>query len=222
MNGLIEQFFNIDIMMQAFPYLLKGLGYTIVLSLLLIPTGLASGLALALASTHKNKWVRTSVRFYVNAFRAMPQLVLIIVIFSALPFVGIHLPAFFCVVFALMLNNSAYYCEIFRAGLGSVAKGQHEAAASTGLTKFDTVRYVVLPQAVKNVLPDLASNTIEVVKSTSLASLVAVGELLFVATNIRSVTYNTSSITLAAIMYLVILLPAVKLASRLENKMSPT
>lgn len=218
MDQLIDQFFNIDVMIQAFPYLLKGLGYTLLLTIILAPLGMISGLGLALNAKNSNRLIRMGVRCYVNVFRSMPQLVLIILLFSALPLIGITLPAFACVVVALMLNNAAYYCEIFRAGLGSVPKGQFEAAESTGLTRFNTLRYVVLPQAIRNVMPDLASNTIEVVKSTSLASLVAVGEILYVAGNIRSITYNTTPLTLAAIMYLVILLPAVKLTTRLEKK----
>jgi polar amino acid transport system permease protein len=154
----------------------------------------------------------------VNVFRTMPPLVLIIVTFSALPFLGVRLPAIMCAIIALLLNNTAYYCEIIRAGLGSVSPGQMEAARSTGLGYRDSLRYVVLPQALRNVLPDLASNTIEVVKATSLASIVGVYDLLYSASTIRSVTFNTSSLTLAAIIYLVILLPAVRLTGRLERR----
>ena len=218
MNALIEQFFNFEVMQQALPYLLKGLLYTLLLSVILAPLGMITGLLLALASSNRTKAVRKGVRVYVNIFRSIPQLVLIILLFSALPLAGVHLSAFTCVIIALMLNNAAYFCEIFRAGLGAVGTGQREAAESTGLNRIDTLRYVILPQAIRNVLPDLASNTIEVVKSTSLASIVSVGELLHVASNIRSVTYNTTPLTVAAILYLLILLPAVKLSSKLESK----
>lgn len=218
MNALIEQFFNLEIMREALPYLLRGLLITIGLTAILAPLGLIAGLGLALVSNPRNPLLRFLVRGWINVFRAMPPLVLIILTFSALPFLGIRLPAFACVIIALLLNNSSYYCEIFRAGLGSVSPGQMEAARSTGLTTFDAMRFVVLPQAVRNVLPDLASNTIEVVKSTSLAAIIAVGEMLYVAGNIRSITFNTSALTLAAIIYLIILLPAVRLAGRLERR----
>ncbi|OBZ97571.1 polar amino acid ABC transporter permease (plasmid) [Pararhizobium polonicum] len=218
MNSLIDQFFNLTVMQEALPYLLKGLLITIGLTVVLAPLGMIAGLALALGSNPRNPFLRIVVRSWINVFRAMPPLVLIILAFSALPFIGIHLPAFACVVVALLLNNSSYYCEIFRAGLGSVGPGQLEAARSTGLGTWDAMRFVVLPQATRNVLPDLASNTIEVMKATSLAAIVAVNEMLYVAGTIRSVTYNTSPLTLAAIIYLAILLPAVRLTGRLERK----
>ncbi|OCJ63127.1 polar amino acid ABC transporter permease [Agrobacterium tumefaciens] len=218
MTDLIEQFFNLDIMSQALPYLISGLMITLVLTAVLAPVGFGIGLGLALMSEARSPVLRWVVRTWVNVFRTMPPLVLIIVTFSALPFLGVRLPAILCAVIALLLNNTAYYCEIIRAGLGSVSRGQMEAARSTGLGYTDSLRYVVLPQALRNVLPDLASNTIEVVKATSLASIVGVHDLLYSASTIRSVTFNTSSLTLAAIIYLIILLPAVRLSGRLERK----
>lgn len=218
MSALIEQFFDLDIMKQAFPYLLQGLLITVLMTLVLAPLGMVAGLALALGSNLRHAWLRLLVRGWVNVFRAMPPLVLIILAFTGLPFVGLQLSAFSCVLIGLLLNNSSYYCEILRAGLGSVAPGQAEAARSTGMTRFDTLRLVVLPQAVRNVLPDLVSNTIEVMKSTSLAAVVSVGELLFAAGTARSVTFNTSPLTLAALMYLAILMPAVRLTGRLEKR----
>jgi polar amino acid transport system permease protein len=218
MTDLIEQFFNLDIMSQALPYLISGLMITLVLTAVLAPVGFGIGLGLALMSEARSPVLRWIVRTWVNVFRTMPPLVLIIVTFSALPFLGVRLPAILCAIIALLLNNTAYYCEIIRAGLGSVSRGQMEAARSTGLGYTDSLRYVVLPQALRNVLPDLASNTIEVVKATSLASIVGVHDLLYSASTIRSVTFNTSSLTLAAMIYLIILLPAVRLSGRLERK----
>lgn len=218
MTDLIEQFFNLDIMSQALPYLISGLLITLVLTAVLAPVGFGIGLGLALMSEARSPVLRWVVRTWVNVFRTMPPLVLIIVTFSALPFLGVRLPAILCAIIALLLNNTAYYCEIIRAGLGSVSRGQMEAARSTGLGYTDSLRYVVLPQALRNVLPDLASNTIEVVKATSLASIVGVHDLLYSASTIRSVTFNTSSLTLAAIIYLIILLPAVRFSGRLERK----
>lgn len=158
------------------------------------------------------------VSTWVNVFRTMPPLVLNIVTFSALPSIGIRLPAIMCAIIALLLNNTAYYCEIIRAGLSSVSPVQMEAARSTGLRYRDALRYVVLPQAFRNVLLDLASNTIKFVKATSLVSIGGVNDFLYSASTIRSVTFNSSSLTLAAIIYLVILLPAVRLSNRLEGK----
>lgn len=215
---MVDQFFNLGIMWQALPYLLYGLGVTLLLTAVLAPLGILLGLALALASNTRNRVLRVIVRSSVNVFRALPPLVLIIFIFSALPFLGIRLPALFAVTVALLVNCGAYYCEILRAGLTSVPAGQVEAARSTGLGAAQTLRYVTLPQAVRNVLPDLSSNTIEVVKATSLASIIGVQELLYLAGVARSITYNASPIVLASIMYLIVLLPAVRLAGRLGQR----
>lgn len=215
---MVDQFFNIDIMRQAFPFLLKGLGVTLLLTAVLAPLGIILGLVLAIASNAQNKVLRVVVRSSVNVFRAFPPLVLIIFIFSALPFLGLRLPALLAVAVALLVNCGAYYCEILRAGLNSVPAGQIEAARSTGLGAFQTLRHITLPQAVRNVLPDLSSNTIEVVKATSLASIIGVNELLYMAGVARSVTYNASPIVLASIMYLVVLLPAVRLAGRIGQR----
>ena len=118
-----------------------------------------------------------------------------------------------------MLNNSAYYGEVYRAGIESIGKGQTEAARSTGLSLFQTMLYVILPQAVRNVLPDLISNTIEVVKLTSLASVVALPELLYSSDMARSISYNASPIVMAAIIYLIILWPSVRILSRFEQRL---
>jgi len=119
------------------------------------------------------------------------------------------------------LNTGAYYGEILRAGIESVPRGQTEAARSTGLTRLQTMAYVVLPQAVRNVMPDLVGNTVEVVKLTSIASVVALPELLFQARQAQGVTYNASPVMAAAIIYFVLLWPAVRLLSRLETAPSP-
>jgi polar amino acid transport system permease protein len=155
---------------------------------------------------------------WVDFFRAFPPLVLLIFLYAALPFAGIELGAFWCVAIGFFLNTGAYYGEVLRAGIESVPAGQAEAARSTGLTRLQTMVYVVLPQAVRNVLPDLVSNTLEVVKLTSIASVVALPELLFQARQAQSVTYNPTPVVVAALGYFVLLWPLVRLVSRLENR----
>ncbi len=109
---------------------------------------------------------------WVDFFRAFLPLVLPILLFAGLPFAGLELGGFACVAIAFFLNTGAYYGEILRAGIDSVPAGQVEAARSTGLSSLQAMVYVVLPQAVRNVLPDLLSNTLEMVKLTSLGSVV--------------------------------------------------
>jgi polar amino acid transport system permease protein len=218
MQDFLEAFLNWEIMGEASPILWQGLRATLLLSLLVVPLGLLGGIILAVLSTLPYVWVRWPLRIWVDTFRALPPLVLLIFIFAGLPFLGLEVSAWSAVAIGFFLNTGAYYGEILRAGIESVPRGQVEAARSTGLTSAQTMRFIVLPQAVRNVLPDLISNTLEVVKLTSIASVVALPELLFQARQAQSVTYNASPIVAAAIIYFILLWPVVRLLSRLENK----
>ena len=145
MASFVEQFLNIEIMIAAWPTLLQGLGVTLLLCVAVIPMGLAGGLLAALASTAKSKFIRWPTIAFVDFFRSIPPIVLLIFVYSALPFAGLRLSPFAAVVAAFFLNNSAYYGEILRAGLQSVGYGQTEAARSTGLSAVQSLLYVVLP-----------------------------------------------------------------------------
>jgi polar amino acid transport system permease protein len=218
MQDFLEAFLNWEIMREASPILWQGLRATLLLSMVVVPLGLLGGIILAVLSTLPSSWVRWPLRIWVDTFRALPPLVLLIFIFAGLPFLGLEISAWSAVAIGFFLNTGAYYGEILRAGIESVPRGQVEAARSTGLTSAQTMRFIVLPQAVRNVLPDLISNTLEVVKLTSIASVVALPELLFQARQAQSVTYNASPIVAAAIIYFILLWPVVRLLSRLENK----
>ncbi|XWN31464.1 MAG: amino acid ABC transporter permease [Devosia sp.] len=220
MDAIVQQFFNVSIMVQAWPLLLKGLGMTALICLIVIPIGLVSGVFAALASLSTNRAIRWTTIAFVDFFRAIPPLVLLIFVYAGLPFIGFRPSPLEAVAIAFLLNNAAYYGEIYRAGILSIGKGQSEAARSTGLSATQTMVSVVLPQAVRNVLPDLISNTVEVVKLTSLASVVSLAELLYAADMARSITYNASPIVAAAGIYLVILWPLVRLVSRLERRIA--
>lgn len=215
---MLQTFFNWDIIKAAWPILLAGLGNTVLLSLVVVPLGLFGGLILSVLAGVRNPWVRWPLMAWVDFFRAFPPLVLLIFLYAGSPFIGVQLSGFLCVCIAFFLNTGSYYGEILRAGIESVPSGQIDAARSTGLGRLQTMGYVVLPQAVRNVLPDLLSNTLEVIKLTSLGSVVAMPELLFQARQAQSVTYNPTPIVLAAIIYFVMLWPLVRLLSRLENR----
>jgi polar amino acid transport system permease protein len=211
MEIFLFQFFNLDIMRQAWPLIVSGAQMTFLLCLAVIPIGLFGGLMVATGSISTSRTVRILTKGYVDFFRAVPPLVLLLVIYSGLPFAGIRLTPFMAVCIAFFLNASSFYGEIFRAGIESVGKGQWEAARSTGLTWLQAYQAVVLP--------DLVSNTVEVIKLTSIASVVSFTELLYAADMARSVTYNTSPIVLAALIYLAVLWPVVRLVSRLEHRL---
>ena len=218
METLISGFFNLQILAEAAPYLLRGLGMTLLLCAVAIPLGVAGGMALALMSTVNSRLVRWSAIVYTDFFRAFPPLVLLLFIAYGLPFLGFKSPPFVAVAIAFLLNTSSYYGEILRAGIESVSAGQHEAARATGLSRWQSLRWVVLPQAIRNVGPDLVSNTLEAVKLTSIASVVALPELLYVARQVQSVTYNATPVIAAGIIYLLLLWPLVRLLSRYERQ----
>jgi polar amino acid transport system permease protein len=218
MQEIAQQFLNLEIMLKVWPLLLSGFYTTLYLCLLVIPLGLAGGLLVALLLLTRNRLAQFILFAVVDLVRAAPPLVLLILFYSGLPFAGIRLSPTAAVCLAFFCNTSSYYGEIYRAGIESIGRGQWEAARSTGLNGVDTLAWVVLPQAVRNVLPDLLSNTLEVVKLTALGSVVAVPELLYQARQAQSLTYNPTPIVVAALIYFLLLWPVVRLLSRLENR----
>lgn len=220
MEAILQQFFNLGIMIKALPLVMTGLGMTLLICAVVIPLGAIGGLFAALGSVSPVRSLRWVSIGFVDLFRAIPPLVLLIFIYAGLPFAGLRLSPFAAVTIGFFLNNSAYFAEIFRAGLLSVHKGQTEAARSTGLSGWQTLIWVTLPQAVRNVLPDLLSNVVEIVKLTSLASVVSLGEMLHAAGLVRSLTYNASPLVMAAGIYLMLLWPLIRLIGRFERRIA--
>lgn len=219
MDALINNFFNLNVYREVLPYLLGGFWATLWLSAIVIPLGAAAGLLLALGQTQSSRrGVRWAIVAYIDFFRAFPPLVLLIFLYFGLPFLGGNVPKLVAVVIAFVLNNASYFAEVFRAGLEAVPKGQMEAARSTGLTRFKALRHVVLPQAMRNVMPDLLGNCIEIVKLTTIASVVGLPELLRAARDAQSLVYNPSPIVLAALLYLALLWPMTRVLARLERR----
>ena len=218
MDILISEFFNVQVMARVWPLIFRGVLQTLLLAVIIVPLGLVGGLFIAFATTSRRRWLRRLGSGYVDFFRAFPPLMLLILVYSGLPFAGIRLDPTVSICLAFLLHSSSYYGEIYRAGIESVPPGQAEAARSTGLSWAQSMAFVVLPQGVRNVLPELASNTIELIKLTTLASVVSAPELLHSADLARSLTYNTSPLVMAAIIYLVLLWPAVALSRKLDNR----
>ena len=219
MDRLVENFFNPDVIELSVPYLVQGLWMTVKLCAIVIPMGVAGGLALGALFSVRSRSLRWILVAFVDFFRAFPPLVLLVFVFYGLPYLGLEVSSLAAVTLAFALNTSSFYGEIFRAGIESVPRGQWEAARSTGLGAVQTMGYVILPQATRNVLPDLVSNTLEVVKLTSLASVVALPELLRMARVAQGVTFNPTPLVLAALVYLVMLWPFVRLLSLLERRL---
>jgi polar amino acid transport system permease protein len=214
--NLIDTFFNWSIFWSALPLLLEGLWITILLGLVSIVGGLVTGLVLALARLYGAAAIRAVARVYIDVFRSIPLLVLLVLVYYALPFVGIRFTSFTAAATALTLVSCAYTAEIFRAGIEAIPKGQFEAADAIGLRFFSSMRHVILPQAFRIVVPPLTSNCINVLKDTALASVVAMPDLLKQATQAQALAANPTPLIGAALLYLVLLLPMVRLVGYFE------
>jgi polar amino acid transport system permease protein len=217
MDAIIENFFNIEVLLRSRHLLLSGLETTLYLVVLIVLFGQGFGLFLAVLRHTNRRYLNPLLIAYVDIVRSIPILVLLMLIYYALPFLGIRFPRFWAATFAMSLNGGAYYAEIFRSGIEAVDKGQIEAARSVGLTYLQTMRYVVLPQAFRIVLPPLTSNTLELIKASAVASVVALPDILKLARQAQSLTLNPSPLVGALILYLILLLPLVQLVSYFER-----
>ena len=216
--SFFDTFLNVEVLARAWPMLLRGLWITLQLGAASIVAGLALGLLLALVRLYAVAPARLLARGYIDIFRSIPLLVLLIVVYYALPFVGIRLSPFASAMTALTLVSGAYTAEIFRAGIQAIPKGQFEASAALGLGHRQTMVDVILPQAVRIVIPPLTNNSINVVKDTALASVVAMPDLLKQATQAQALAANPSPLIGAALIYIAFLWPLVALVTRMERR----
>ena len=213
-----ETFFNWEVMAQYAPKVLEGFWVTIQLAAVVVITGIAVGLALAVVRTFRFRVVNFFIVLAVDVLRALPPLVLIIILYFALPTVGIKLSGFVATWLALSAVLAAFSEEIFWAGILAVPRGQWEAARSTGLGFMQAMNHVVLPQAMRLTIPPLTNRTIAITKGTALGAVVAVGEILYQAQTGYSFSYNPSPLTLGAIAYLILFIPVVWFGRWVETR----
>ena len=218
MDRLVDNFFDLDVMAKYLPSIFDGFLVTIHLGVLIILSGLVLGLVLAVIRAFQIRPVNWLIILVVDAFRALPPDVIMIIFYFALPFVGISMSGFVVAWLSLTLVLAAFAEEIYWAGILSVDKGQWEAARSTGLSFFQALRDVVLPQAVRLTVPPLTNRTIVITKSTAIASVVAVQEILSQASAAQGFAANTTPLTMAAIAYLIIFAPLVVLSRWIETR----
>jgi len=217
-SRLIETFLNGEVMLRALPMLGRGLVNTFYLAVAAIVIGTLSGILICIARLYGPKPIRILAVGFIDIFRALPILVVLIVIYYALPFVRIRLDSFTSATIALSIVLAAFTAEVFRAGIKSIPVGQFEAARALGLPFYVTLLRVILPQAVRIATPPQTSNCISIVKDTSLASVVAMPDLLKQATDAQALMANPSPLIAAAAIYLIILWPLVRLVAYLEQR----
>ncbi|KAA8998424.1 amino acid ABC transporter permease [Affinibrenneria salicis] len=205
------------------PVLLKGLGVTLELWLLAGIAGTAIGLLLGIVRVSGVRWLRASAMAFVEVFRNTPVLIQLIWFYYAFPvLIGIQFSTFGAAALALTLYTAAYCTEIFRAGLQSIERGQWEGARALGMSHRVILRRVVLPQVYRRMLPALTNRMIELAKVTSLASILAVNELMYQGRLLSSTYYRPLEIlTVVALLYFVLIWPGSYLAARLERRFRP-
>jgi len=218
LQKLIRYYFWLPAIRDTLPMLLDGAVLTIKFSVIGEFFGIIFGLILALTRISKIKSLKLLSIAYIELFRGTPLLMQIIFIYYALPYLGINLTAFFAGSLALSLNSSAYVAEIFRAGIESIERGQIEASRSLGMNFFQTMRYIVLPQAFRRVIPPLTNEFIALIKDSSLLSVIAISELLRAAKEMMTWKINPSTFTAAALIYLLMTLPLSQLVNYLERR----
>jgi polar amino acid transport system permease protein len=233
MDVILQQFFDFGVMKDHFDALMQGFWQTILLSLIGGGCALAWGLVLALLRQLPGRGfapVRGLVIAYVDVFRGIPFLLVLLLLYTSLgalavkgqipDFIG-H-PAFFgkepnfwIGIYGLTITYGAYMAEVYRAGLESVPRGQMEAARSLGMSHGKAMRHVVVPQAVRTVIPPLLNDFIALMKDTSLLSAIGVLEVVRVGSDVQSETFNSSGLMLGAILFLLITIPLARIVDRM-------
>ena len=204
------------------PVLLKGVGVTAGLWAIAFPCAMAVGLLIALGARSNSRLLGAATRSYMELFRNIPILIQLVWFFYAFPIVtGWQLSPYVAALLALILNASAYCSEIFRGGIASLPRGQWEGARALGMHRVQVLRRVVLPQVLKRMLPAFTNRGIELAKNTSIASVIAVHELMYQGRALSAAYYRPlEMLTAVAVIYFVLIYPGAYAASRLEKRLA--
>ncbi len=220
---LVQQYFNLGALEGLWPFLARGAVNTLRLAVIGEVAGVVLGLLASLLVISKRRSVRMPGQIYVDLFRGTPLLMQLSFIYLALPFVGIRFDVFTAGATGLALNSGAYVAEIFRAGIQSVERGQTEAARGLGMPYRAAMRYVIVPQAFRRVIPPLVNEFIALLKDSSLVSAlgatIASRELLRVARDAYAQSANATPFVAASLIYLLMTLPLTRIVGRLERNL---
>lgn len=212
--------FNFDLVVNSFPLLLVGAGVTIKITALSVALGVIIGLFVGIARISRIKLLRVLSAIYVDFFRGTPLLVQIFLVYFALPVItGQRVDPFVAAIGSCGINSGAYVAEIFRAGIQSIDKGQMEAGRSLGMTWVQTMRYIIVPQAFKRVIPPLGNEFIALLKDSSLVSVIGFEELTRRGQLIIAKTYGSLEIWISvAVIYLAMTLTISRFVAYLERR----
>ena len=219
-QDFFKEFFDLKILWEAMPLLLNGFVLTIKLAVVSEFFILILGLVVSLLRISRVRVIRNLAAVYIDVIRGMPLLLQIFLIYFGLGYVGLNLSRFWAGVTALTVCYAAYEAEIFRAGIESIHKGQMEAARSLGMGYMRAMRYVILPQAVRRVIPPLSNEFIALLKDTALVSVIALSEVLYSAREVMGDKANATPLMGAAICYLLLTLPLMRMVRYMETRLA--
>ena len=206
---------------EILPFLLRGAVVTIKVSSLAVLMGIILGTILGLARVSKSKLLQSLAKGYIEFFRGTPLLIQLFILYFGLPNLGIKLPPYFAAVLGLGLNSGAYVGEIVRSGINSINRGQMEAARSLGMSYLEAMQYVILPQAIKRVIPPLGNEFIALLKNSSLVSVISVKDLTRQSRLVNSRTYQTFLIYIsAAVIYFCMTFVLTRFVNYIERRLS--
>lgn len=217
-EAFLDTFFNAAVMQQYLPDIIAGFFVTCGIAVLVVVTGLALGLVLAILRSYRILPLNALIVILVDLLRALPPLVLILILYFGLPNLGLTLSGYVVLWLVLSLVLAAFAEEIFWAGILSVDQGQWSAARSTGLGYLQTLAYVILPQAVRLTIAPLTNRTIAITKNTALGMVIGVGELLNQATTAQSFAGNATPLMMATLAYLILFVPVVYAGRWIETR----
>jgi len=219
-NQFLGMFFKPQLLLTSFVSLFGGWLVCLAIVVIAYPFAIALGLCFAFMKISKHRLLRAIAIVYINILRGTPLFLQIYIMFFGLPMVGININNNVLGVIVMAINSSAYLAEIFRAGIQSIPKGQYEAAASLGMNNMQTMLTIILPQTVRRVIPTATSDFITAYKDTSLLSSVGVMELMMFSKNLTTVSGNITPYMAAAIYYLIVTLPLIKVVTIVENRLA--
>lgn len=219
-NQFLGMFLRPQLLVTSFASLAPGWLLCLGIVVCAYPFAIALGLLFAMLKLSRHRLLRAIAVVYINVLRGTPLFLQIYIVFFGLPMLGINLDNNLLGLIVMAVNSSAYLSEIFRAGIQSIPAGQYEAAASLGMSHFQTMFNVILPQTVRRVIPTVTSDFITSFKDTSLLSSVGVMELMMFAKNLTTVSGNITPYVAAGIFYLIVTLPLIKVVGIIEARMA--
>lgn len=217
-DRFVFTFLNLEVAQQYATMVLAGLGVTLGVGLAVVVTGIAAGLAMASLRSFGYRLLNVPIVVFVDLFRSLPPLAIILVVYFGLPNLGIVLPSLIVLWLSLSCVLAAFAEEVFWAGITSVPPGQWLAARSTGLTYGQTLAHVILPQATRLAVPPLTNRAITITKNVALGSAIGVSEILGQAQSALALSSNATPLTIGAILYVILFLPLILLSRTLERR----